>query len=709
MSSDTADERYRLRISRRTIDQLGVKLYDRVALVISELISNAYDADAPTVSVAAPAGQFLATRKATGIEDKGFTIQIADSGFGMNPQQLRDYYLVVGSDRRTDARGATSPKGRPVMGRKGVGKLAPFGICKTIEVISSGVDNTGKAPANKPYLTSHIILEYDGINTDKEADYFPKTGDRDKTFAAKSGTVIILRDFLTRKVPSLEDLAQEVSQRFGKLLDSGGFVVTLTDNFAEPPIEHEVSALDLPGMPDTRINFEGPLPSLARADQGSYRTSHESGQTISLLPGFECGGKFLPVVGWIGYSKEPVKQEIAAGIRIYCRKKFAAQTLAFDTPSGFTGEFQVKAYLIGELHCDWLDEEEDLIHTDRQNIQWSSDVGSAFREWGRTIVRDIAKNARRPAAETTLDLFKKTVDLDVELAKRFPSKAQDGVKRRAKDVIETLARKMAPVDAKDRDAAMEIVSLATAFAPHMELSEELTRAAASSDLLSIGTVASILSSAKLAEAMTLGTIAEKRLKIIEQFKTLVHATPSSSELELQKLIEQAPWLIRPEWTPISENKGLKRVKDSLERFLSNKAGREVVLSTISNPTKRPDFVLIGAEGPLRLVEIKKPQHDFNKDDFDRFWPYVDALDEFFADAANASALAIVQGYEITLVADGINLPSFLKSSLENLKNSKKLIHVKWDVLIDHTKTVHEDFLSALDQSGLAIPNVPGQS
>lgn len=589
------------------------------------------------------------------------------------------------------------------MGRKGVGKLAPFGICKTIEVISSGKDSTGNAPADRPFYTSHIVLDYDGITDDNDADYHPKPGKFDETYTSKSGTTIILRDFLTRKVPSLDELAREVSQRFGKLLDGNDFVVTLTDNYPSPPIEHVVTPLDLPGMPDTRLTFSGPLPSLARADQGSYTVAHESGQTVSLLPGFQHADKFYPVVGWIGYSKEPVKQEIAAGIRIYCRKKFAAQTLAFDTPSGFTGEFQVKAYLIGELHCDWLDEEEDLIHTDRQNIQWSSDIGSAFRDWGRTVVRDIAKNARRPAAETTLDLFNKTINLDSELTRRFPSKEQDGVKRRARDVVQTLARKMDPADAKDHDAAMEVVTLATAFAPHMELSDALSKAAMGSDALTIGTVASILSSAKLAEAMTLGTIAEKRLRIIDQFKALVHAKPATSELELQKLIEQAPWLIRPEWTPISENKGLKRVKDTLERYLSDKAGHPVVLSTIGSPTKRPDFVLIGSEGPLRLVEIKKPFHQFDQTDFDRFWPYVDALNEFFADSANASALSVVQGFEITLVADGIKLPTYLESSLETLKTQKKLTHVKWDVLIDHTKNAHEDFLTALDQAGLALP------
>ena len=39
-------DRYRMTISRMTIDKLGVKLYDKVSAVIAELVANAYDADA---------------------------------------------------------------------------------------------------------------------------------------------------------------------------------------------------------------------------------------------------------------------------------------------------------------------------------------------------------------------------------------------------------------------------------------------------------------------------------------------------------------------------------------------------------------------------------------------------------------------------------------------------------------------------------------
>ncbi len=156
--------------------------------MIAELVSNAYDADATKVSVELPAGEFLATRKAVGVVDRGYTIEIVDDGIGMSSEQLDRYYLVVGSDRRTDARTGTSPSGRPVMGRKGVGKLAPFGICKTIEVISAGDTDVKPPETSKPFQVGHIILNYDAITEEDDYDYEPVPGPQDGTWTSKRGT-----------------------------------------------------------------------------------------------------------------------------------------------------------------------------------------------------------------------------------------------------------------------------------------------------------------------------------------------------------------------------------------------------------------------------------------------------------------------------------------------------------------------------------------
>jgi len=156
----TTQSPYKMTISRNTIDKLGVKLYDKVSAVVAELIANAYDADAEIVKVELPLGQYMASRVGGVVTDKGFVIKVTDDGYGMMPDEVNQFYLPVGKDRRRDsAHGARSRiKGRRVMGRKGIGKLAPFGVCQTIEIISAGGERTENG-----YLTAHFLLKYDDI------------------------------------------------------------------------------------------------------------------------------------------------------------------------------------------------------------------------------------------------------------------------------------------------------------------------------------------------------------------------------------------------------------------------------------------------------------------------------------------------------------------------------------------------------------------
>lgn len=695
---DTNTE-YKLRISRKTVDKLGVKLYDRVALVISELVSNSYDADADNIVVSAPAGEFLATRRGGVVTDRGYKIVVQDDGIGMSPDQLNRYYLVVGSDRREDERGSVSSSGRPVMGRKGVGKLAPFGICKTIEVRSAGTTTDAPPDPSKPYRVAHVILQYDAITSPDDDDYFPLRGDDDGTWESATGTTVTLRDFLTRKVPSVEVLSEEIAQRFGMVLGTG-WSVKLRDNLGDEEAL-PVTPLDIPLMKGTSVRFSGEMPTLAQETSEGYAVALENGENTILSPGFHHEGRFYPVVGWVAYSQDPVKREIASGIRIYCRGKFAAQTTGFDIGSGFTGELQIKSYLVGELHCDWLDEGEDLIHTDRQNIQWSSDVGTAFREWGQGLIREVGKTARRPAQEKNLEVFKAAVDIDGELARMFPAREQADVKRRAKQLAETLAKKMSPEDARDGHSAREVLNLASAFAPHMELSDELNRAADADTGVTVGAIADILSRAKMAEAMTLGTIADKRLQIISRFQSHIK-DGTSDERSLQRLIEEAPWLIRPEWTPISENRSLATVRGALQSHLTKALGHEVVLSAIEHPSKRPDFVLIGAPGPLQIVEIKKAKHEFDKTDFDRMWRYFEAFDQFWENKGNSEVLAGIPSYKITLVADGVKLDSILAAALDSKTKNDQFERVSWATLFKRAVHVHEDFISALRDAGVRL-------
>ena len=95
------------------------------------------------------------------------------------------------------------------MGRKGVGKLAPFGICHRIEILTAGGKAiNGKNAEGKDatgFLTAHLILNRDEILKDEDHNYAPTVGRLDGTVAKKSGTTIILRTFAIRKVPTIKD------------------------------------------------------------------------------------------------------------------------------------------------------------------------------------------------------------------------------------------------------------------------------------------------------------------------------------------------------------------------------------------------------------------------------------------------------------------------------------------------------------------------
>ena len=192
-----------------TVDKLGVKLYDRVSAVIAELVANGYDADAEVVTIEAPMATYLATLSIGRVKDAGHAIVVKDDGCGMTPGLINSFYLKVGGERRTDPnRGNKSPRlGRSVMGRKGVGKLAPFGICNKIEVISSGGDPVdGIDDHGKPirgYRTAHFIMKRDAILSDVDEEYSPSLGHLDDTIQPETGTQIVMTEFINRRVPDL--------------------------------------------------------------------------------------------------------------------------------------------------------------------------------------------------------------------------------------------------------------------------------------------------------------------------------------------------------------------------------------------------------------------------------------------------------------------------------------------------------------------------
>ncbi|MFA5637696.1 MAG: ATP-binding protein [Anaerovoracaceae bacterium] len=127
---------YTFNISLSILNHLGRNLYRNFITVIGEAISNSWDADAENVWIE--------------IDKDSRTMYIVDDGIGMSDTDFQDKFLKIGYSKRNTT--SISTKGRPFIGRKGIGKLALLSCAKKVHiatkasgqsVIGGLIDNSG--------------------------------------------------------------------------------------------------------------------------------------------------------------------------------------------------------------------------------------------------------------------------------------------------------------------------------------------------------------------------------------------------------------------------------------------------------------------------------------------------------------------------------------------------------------------------------------
>lgn len=656
---------YQLRISRLTVDKLGVKLYDKASAVVAELIANGYDADAETVTVRLPLNLQLASQAGGKLKDLGHVIEVEDDGHGMTPDEAIGFYLRVGADRRmrkAEDGSRSRKKRRPVMGRKGIGKLAPFGICRRIEVWSAGGPKTKDG-----YAITHFFMDFDKIVTDDDEAVPLDVGSEDRGWSKKSGTRIRLTTFLAKRVPDQETFLRQLAVRF--TFAKPDFKIMIVDTAAHGARPVKVNPLNIPLLPGSKID-------------------------LASRPVIADDGSTLPVSGWLGMAKEAYKNEEMMGVRIYARGKIAGVTRDFNQPAGFTGEFAMRSYLVGQVEAEWLDLDngDDLVRTDRQDILWSSDYGELLRRWGAELIKEIARISREPRRVRVRDEFLRKSGIEDRARQRF------GDKQVARVAID-LAKKFGGFAAEDElsdDVYVEDLSqIILSVAPHQALMEafhEFTNQVTKGEA-SIDQMLDIFSKAQIAELASYAQIAAQRVRVIKDLQRIIDV--STDESQFQALIAQAPWLIEPSWTVITKNQSLKNFKHAFEKFWKRTHGTDVVLA-IDKEAKRPDFTLVSIDGLLHIVEIKKAGHAFDDADFDRLINYVDAFDEFFKENQETVA-EFYRAWRIDLVADGEKLKkSSNRHAFGGFVEAGRVKRMSWRDFMSRAKKVHEQFLDIHD-------------
>ena len=562
--------RFTMKLSLNVLNHLGIGLYSNIPAVLSELVANAWDADAPTVEIDIDRDQGL--------------IVVQDTGDGMTVPEINDRFLTVGYRRREN--GTTTAKGRKVMGRKGIGKLSSFSIAEIVEVhtIKNGQANAMSMDRSK----IKELMEDD----DTAREYHPREIEPVSNGLEK-GTRLVLRKLGRRLSWTGPNLRRRLARRFSIIGPSHDFEVKIDGD----PITLEDREFQ------NKLEFlwyfgkEGRVMSEAA---GFLRGKYEldtTDATVEVVREIEVAreddGKIEihqkterhRVSGWVGTVDRPeVLGEANNAVVLLSRGKLVHE----DILPEFKEAGIYADYVIGEINADFLDDDDrdDIVTSGRQSVKEDDARYKAVSDFVQRTLKTI-KNQW-----TALRLEKgKERALTYPTVRRWYERLGPDHKKTA----ERLFGKIESLTLPDLETKKELYRSTMLAFEKLALKDMLSALESLESHQDFETLARLISGVDELEAANYYEVVKGRLSVIAGFQEIV---PGELEKVLQKYIFDHLWLLHPSWERAASN-------FRIEETVTSEFGRIDANLTEDEKAGRIDIRYKTAAGKHIIIELKK--------------------------------------------------------------------------------------------------------
>lgn len=631
---------YKMTVDLNVLDHLGINLYSNIAAVLTEAVANAWDADAETVEIK--------------IASDNSWIEIIDDGIGMSVDDMNGKYLRVGYRRRDEdvEHGKTTAKGRPVMGRKGLGKLSLFSIANVIEVESA-----------KDGAAHGLRMTVEGIHESvqkKEPFYSPESLPADKIGVTK-GTRIVLHDIKRQRLGrGVVALRKRLARRFSVIGEVHGFKI------------------DLDGRPITSAD-RGDLPMVQFLWQLGDDTLDLTPATQLLeqesLPNrFDTWDTGWKISGWIGTARFPkqLDSEDAGnlnGIVVFARGRLFHENILDRLNDG---RLYTK-YLTGQIEADFLDADDapDIATSDRQRVQEDDPRYVQLIAFLKSRLTQVEKRWTEWRKKHEVEKAKETSPALAEWLDTLP----EGYKKSA----ETLIAKLSALPVDDEDDRKLMYRHGILAFERMKLrgsTEEFVTSIESADRL-----LAVLADRDSLEASLYRDIVKSRLDAIRDFQAIIDE--DAKERVLQKYLFDHLWLLDPAWeratgSPIMESRLTTEgvlIEDMTEK---ERLGRvDIAYRTNAGKHVIVELKKVGRKmGLLELVEQGQT--------------YVDKLTKILREQNQPNPdIEVIFVLGKTVDEEASN-PDRLKSSMASISPGSRIVH--YDTLIRGAQEAYSAYI-----------------
>lgn len=471
--------------SPRILEHLGISAYNSVRKCLAELVANSYDADAQNVHITLP-----------DVIDENATITLSDDGTGMSAEDLKTKFLYVGRDRRKE--GDRTGFNRLVIGSKGIGKLAGFGIAARVRLSTRHNGKQSSITIDRSYLDSvHELAGHQFDITISETEL--SNGTLIELLQLHEGLQLppgdVVRRHLFRTMPSSPDFSITVNKI-------------------------ECTAEDVPG--EKRM-FSETIPDVG--DLAGYYIVANARQ------------------------KNP-------GLAVRVRGRIVQEPSLFGLDTRTHGFFTAEK-IVGEINAEFLDPENsgeqrhDLIKTSRDGFLEDSEVVQKFEEWAGKFVRKVVQGLDEGETTKRTNALMDSPEIKTRLDALPPH-----VRGTASKVVRGIISKLKT--ASDEDAKNLIEWILRYY--ESNVLKELMKAIASADIREAEKLAGLVNEWGLTQLNSVASIVETQINIISRLEELV-SSDKTYEIDLHKLVETNLWLVKEGLELWSSDKPLKTLLD----------------------------------------------------------------------------------------------------------------------------------------------------
>lgn len=540
---------YSMTVDLNVLDHLGINLYSNIAAVLTEAVANAWDADAHNVNI--------------DIDKKDGIIVIADDGYGMTIDDVNNKYLHIGYRRRM-SESDTTPEGRPIMGRKGLGKLSLFSIADIVEVRSF--------KAKKAHGLKMNVADIRKALKANKVSYSPSVLPK-KDVKIKKGTEITLRKITRPKLfDSLSVLRTQLARRFSVIGEAFKFIVNVNGK--------KITFADREEL--TKAQFLWRI--------GDVVITLPKGHNIKEDRSIESprGNGVVKIRGWIATSNVPKDLATPAGnlnsIVVMARGRLIQENILDKLNMG---QVYTK-YLTGQIEADVLDDtnNKDIATSDRQRLQEDDPRYVALLKTLRLVLSKIESEWSELRKKYEVAKVKTEIPAIAEWLEGLP----DGYRKSAEKVVAQISA--LPIEhLEERKTLLK----------HGILAFERMKLTGTVDdfvqgLSNVDQLLKVLADRDSLESSLYRVIIKSRLEAVKSLAGLVDA--NKKEKVLQQYLFDHLWLLDPMWDRATDS---ARVEQTLKRDYNEFANG----LTDEESKGRIDIRYKTTAGAHIIVELKK--------------------------------------------------------------------------------------------------------